>query len=333
MSIFPTKVVEATCKNPDGINRQQIIKMCTVGEKIKLIREPNDSHDVCTIGVFRESGEQIGYLARDVAAYPELAYHMDIGGEVSAKIKQIMAERSGILGLKKTYCCILEITKGSVLSFKKENEAKKIIIKAKSIEKNDPEFAIKLYRKAMTILGEVDRLCEKNCKMDELIKIYGLKKWRFVEYPINRLTLLLEKLMRFEECLEQIETYEQIDDRIGLTKKDKESLDQRKAQLIKNFHKKHRIPYVSQDNVLPNMETDVYQNKILYPNRYRRKGDGIAYGSDSRGVSYDRREKVGDGILLVDFERRKNNDPDYSGSERRSGVDRRSGMDRRQSVG
>ena len=330
MSIFATKVVGATYKNPDGINRQQIIKMCTTGEKIKLIREPNNPYDVCAIGVFRESGEQIGYLARHVAAYPELAYHMDIGGKVSVKVKKIIAERSGFLGLKKTYYCIVEITKGTVLLFEKENEANEIIKKAKSIEKDDPEFAINLYQKAMTILGEVDRLCEKNSEMDELLKIYGLKKWRFVEYPINRLTLLLEKLMRFKECLEQIEKYEQIYDRIGLIKKDKESLDKRKAQIIKNFHKKHRMSYVSQNKVEANKATYVYQNKILHTNRYRREWDGIPYGSGSKGVSNDRRGKVGDGILLVDFDRRQNNDPYYSGPERRSGIDRRNGMDRRQ---
>jgi len=151
----------------------------------------------------------------------------------------------------------------------------------------------------MTILGEVDRLCEKNSEMDELVKIYGLKKWRYVEYPINRLTLLLEKLMRFQECLEQIEKYEQIDDRVGLTKKDKESLDKRKAQIIKNFH-----------------------NKILHTNRYRRKWDIIPNGSSSKGVSYDRRGKIGDGIILVDFDRRQNNAPYYSGPEKRSGMDR-----------
>ena len=300
MSIFATKVVGATDKNPDGINRQQIIKMCIAGEKIILIREPNNPHDVCAIGVFRESGEQIGCLARHVAAYPELAYHMDIGGEVSAKVKKIITERSGFLGVKKTYYCIVEITKGSVLLLKKESEAKEIIKKAKSVEKNDPEFAINLYQKAMTILGEVDRLCEKNSEMDDLIKIYGLKKWRYVEYPINRLTLLLEKLMRFQECLEQIEKYEQIDDRVGLTKKDKESLDKRKTQIIKNFH-----------------------NKILHTNRYRRKWDIIPNGSSSKGVSYDRHGKVGDGILLVDFDRRQNNVPYYSDPERRSGIDRR----------
>ena len=309
MSIFTTKVVEATYKNPDGINRQQIIKMCTTGEKIRLIREPNNPYDVCAIGVFRESGEQIGYLAKHVSAYPELAYHMDIGGEVSAKIKKIIAERSGFLGLKKIYYCIVEIEKGSVLLFKKENEAKETIKKAIFIENNDPELAINLYQKAITILGEVDRFCEKNSEMDELLKTYGLKKWRFVEYPINRLTLLLEKLMRFQECLEQIEKYEQIDDRIGLSKKDKESLDMRKAKIIKNFH-----------------------NKIIHINRYRRKWDIIPNGSGSKGVRYDRRGKVGDGIILVDFDRRQNNAPYYSGPERRSDIDRRSGLDRRQYV-
>ena len=121
-----------------------------------------------------------------------------------------------------------------------------------------------------------------------------------MEYPINRLTLLLENLMRFQECLEQIEKYEKIDDRIGLTKKDKESLDERKTQIIKNFH-----------------------NKILHINRYRRKWDGIPNGSDSKRINYDRLGKVGDGIILVDFDRRQNNDPYYSGPERRSGMDRR----------
>ena len=300
MPIFTTKVVESNYKNPDGINRQQIIKMCVAGEKIILIREPNNPHDVCAIGVFRESGELIGYLAKHVSNYPELAYHMDMGGEVSAKVEKIIAERSGFLDLNKTYYCIVEITKGPVLIFKKEREAKEIIKKAQSIEENDPELAINLYQKAMAILGEVDRLCEKNTEMDELIKIYGLKKWRFVEYTINRLTLLLENLMRFQECLEQIEKYEKIDDRIGLTKKDKESLDERKTQIIKNFH-----------------------NKILHINRYRRKWDGIPNGSDSKRINYDRLGKVGDGIILVDFDRRQNNDPYYSGPERRSGMDRR----------
>ena len=78
------------------------------------------------------------------------------------------------------------------------------------------------------------------------------------------------------------------------------------------------------------MATYVYQNKTLHICRYRRKWDGIPHASGSKGSSYDRRRKVKNGLIIVDFDRRQNNDPYYCGPERRSGIDRRSGMDRRQ---
>ena len=145
MSIFTTKVVGSTYKNPDGLNRQQIIKMCKAGERIKLIREPNNPRDVCAIGVFRESGEQIGYLAKHVTTFYELSDHMDRGGQLYAQVCKIMAERSELVRAKKTYYCIIQIVKGPVLLFPTENKAKEKIKKAKSIEKNDPEFARNLY--------------------------------------------------------------------------------------------------------------------------------------------------------------------------------------------
>ena len=82
------------------------------------------------------------------------------------------------------------------------------------------------------------------------------------------------------------------------------------------------------------MSAYVYQNKTLHLNRYRRKGNGTPLSSGSQGTSYDRRRpKIRQGIILVDFDPRQKNDPNYSGPERRSGVDRRSGRDRRLSVG
>ena len=76
----------------------------------------------------------------------------------------------------------------------------------------------------------------------------------------------------------------------------------------------------------------VYQNKTLHLNRRRTQGNGTPLSSGSQETSYDRRRpKIRDGIILVDFDRRKKDDPKYSGPERRSGVDRRSGRDRRQS--
>ena len=78
------------------------------------------------------------------------------------------------------------------------------------------------------------------------------------------------------------------------------------------------------------MSTYVYENKTLHLNRHRRKGDYVAKGSDSKETRTDRRhEKVRDGIMLVDWERRQNNGPNYNGPEKRKRKDRRSGRDRR----
>jgi hypothetical protein len=79
------------------------------------------------------------------------------------------------------------------------------------------------------------------------------------------------------------------------------------------------------------MNAYVYQNKTLHLNRYRRKGNGTPLSPGSQETSYDRRRpKIRQGIILVDFDRRQKDDPNYSGAERRCGVDRRSGRDRRQ---
>jgi len=80
-----------------------------------------------------------------------------------------------------------------------------------------------------------------------------------------------------------------------------------------------------------NMSSYVYEKKTLHIKRFRRKGDGEQTGSGSGEISKDRRHgKTRDGIILVEHDRRKRDDPDYSGPERRSGTQRRSGKDRRE---
>jgi hypothetical protein len=81
------------------------------------------------------------------------------------------------------------------------------------------------------------------------------------------------------------------------------------------------------------MPAYIYENKILHINRCRRKGDGAPYGYASKEVVNDRRRKLRDGIIIIDFDRRQNSDPHYSGPERRRGMERRSGLDRRKGGG
>jgi hypothetical protein len=75
----------------------------------------------------------------------------------------------------------------------------------------------------------------------------------------------------------------------------------------------------------------VYDNKSLIINKRRRKDDMAQHVHGSGAKSTDRRKKLRDGIIIVKYDRRQNNDANYSGPEKRSGAERRSGKNRRKS--
>jgi hypothetical protein len=81
-----TKIRGVTRSNPDGVNRQSIIRRwCRSGDALYLIREPKNPFDPNAIQVRRiigcdppqnyRLGEQLGYLSRELAE--ELAQLMD----------------------------------------------------------------------------------------------------------------------------------------------------------------------------------------------------------------------------------------------------------------
>lgn len=112
-------------------------------------------------------------------------------------------------------------------------EIKKLIQKAESLEKSEPDMAITLYYEAVKKLKELDTILEK----DDFVKIYcdryGFWTYRSIRYPINRLSLMLEKSKRYEECLTVIEKYESLDDKLGLNQADQESIRKRKRLMLK----------------------------------------------------------------------------------------------------
>jgi len=105
-------------------------------------------------------------------------------------------------------------------------EAEETIIKAKALEKTNNEEAVCLYRKAMGILREIDQQGEKN-----------FSAWRKQRFPINRLSLVLERQKRYKECLEEIEAYEKLSDKVGLYAGEKERLEKRKEKVLKAINK------------------------------------------------------------------------------------------------
>jgi hypothetical protein len=100
-----TKIRGVTKRNPDGKNRQRIIRTwCNCGDALFLEREPNNPVDENAIRVRRivstdipdkpRLAEQLGYLSRDLAA--ELAPKMDRQGFVlMAMIREITGGEDG----------------------------------------------------------------------------------------------------------------------------------------------------------------------------------------------------------------------------------------------
>jgi hypothetical protein len=241
---FRTKVVGVTFQNPDGTKRQDIISKCKIGEHIFLKRDYENSNDQYAIAVLRETGEQIGFLSRDVAFRHEgmndLAPHIDQGGEVTAKIVDLIGKDitpgfwSKILGSKKTgRGCIIEIEVGSKLYQVKEAEARDLRDKAKTFEKSDPREAIRLYRQSLVKMLEVDTLIrETHFFKNQIAELgYDLGTWRRASLPIERITALLEKEKRYTECLAEIENYENVRDWKGLSKTDIQAISKRKDRI------------------------------------------------------------------------------------------------------
>lgn len=93
--VFYTKIAGVSYPNADGTQRQQIIDKCTIGEKLLLVREPQNPANPKAIGVFRSNGEQLGYISIGVggdsegSTLPTLAERIDDGFEVSVLIANI----------------------------------------------------------------------------------------------------------------------------------------------------------------------------------------------------------------------------------------------------
>lgn len=66
--MFPTKVVGVSHRNGDRHSRQKIIREhCHGGQRVRLVREPNNKFDSNAISVWTSDGLQIGYLSAEIA--------------------------------------------------------------------------------------------------------------------------------------------------------------------------------------------------------------------------------------------------------------------------
>jgi len=242
---FLAEVAFVADSNVDGTDRQSILKRCKEGEPIRLVRATEDPNEPQSVAVFRENGEQLGYVEFSRAPW----WHLYRGGEITAKIfalgspeylrslnsrhqrnEDIRAQGRVEVG------CLLEIGEGSFgkdyLPFwEKNREIENLIRDAQGKEQIDPNQAIQIYRKAI----------EEIVKLDSISTL--AKAWRCARYPINRLSLLLEKAGREEEALQMIEAYEGFNDMpVGIHAGDKDAIKKRKTRLLLKLGGAHEIP-------------------------------------------------------------------------------------------
>jgi hypothetical protein len=65
---FHTKIVGVSHRNPDGSERQRLIRDCQVLETLELDHEESNPNDPNAVRVLRKTGQQLGYLRAELAA-------------------------------------------------------------------------------------------------------------------------------------------------------------------------------------------------------------------------------------------------------------------------
>lgn len=226
--IFKIGLSGESFRNSDGTSRQEIIAKSKPGDPVELRREPDNAYDRWAISVHLIGGGQLGYIP---AGDSRLANHIDRGGSISAHIAYINGGPTffeKLLGRKgRNYGCVIEIEKGSfdwnrVEGFRQlDRDASDLCKFAKQHEKTNPQEAIKFYNKAIHTIQTLDSIGKE------------AQAWRTTRYPINRLSIILDKNGYYAESLSAIDNYYNSDDALGLSEADRDAISKRRIRLIK----------------------------------------------------------------------------------------------------
>ena len=84
---FSVAVVGIRYTNADGSSRAAEIELCTRGERLQLVAEPENPHDACAVAVRSARGGQIGYLAASRAAW--ISRRIRAGEPVAALFQEL----------------------------------------------------------------------------------------------------------------------------------------------------------------------------------------------------------------------------------------------------
>lgn len=172
----------------------------------------------------------LGYLPGGDA---RLADHMDKGGGVTLTVSEVTGGASFLQRLfgrqGKSYGCNVLVVKEDPdwnriePWMEADRKIRQLIKDARRREKDDADEAVALYREAVQQIEKLDAQGSQ------------ASAWRSASYPINRLSLTLEKAGRHQESLEEIERWEQYEDTRRISDSDASAVEKRKARLLKRL--------------------------------------------------------------------------------------------------
>lgn len=120
----------------------------------------------------------------------------------------------------------------------KQKEIIDLINRAERLEKENLPLSIEFYFNAIKQIDDFEKLLNSDDLLEDgYCKEFGVKTFRTVRYPINRLSLLLEKSKKYSECINVIENYENKNDKVGLTGSDSKTIQKRKVRIIQKLQK------------------------------------------------------------------------------------------------
>jgi hypothetical protein len=89
--------------------RQRVVARCSLGERLVLVRDPDNRFDKGAIKVMRSNGEQLGFIPADVSRSGDssgLAFRMDRGETYQCRISDLTGGNGKTLGVN------IQITEG-----------------------------------------------------------------------------------------------------------------------------------------------------------------------------------------------------------------------------
>lgn len=230
---FRTWIAGTAYSNDDGSSRQALLSDLERGDELTLVHEPANVYDKYAVAVFC-GGKQLGYVANPTRDR-RLSDLLDMGGSAFAEVVNLEYD-GGFLAFffkrrRKNYRAFIRITKFNKYpedTWEYDRESRKLeelYFQARRLEQMDTDHAVIRYRQL------IDRIFALDGR--------GIRAaaWRRCRYPVNRLSLTLFRLGRFQEALDEILRYEQFTDWYGLYKTDYHAIEVRKKRLLKTLGK------------------------------------------------------------------------------------------------